>query len=209
MRLHQGVYLDFCNSLEIYYFTLDLFPTVHSMDGISCFLRCPTHCVVTGPSCNHWAGTWHHEPTPCRRVQTDMGWDDPTHVYPVVLQEPGIRQVSILWPQTLGAFSYSMGSQDFALLVKKKQGWGKKRCLPCFPACAGVLDAARVGINDACGSPEPLALGRCIWASQALAHKTCDKWSKGLLAMYCCTRPHKPARMCGNTGCLLGCLLVK
>lgn len=105
--------------------------------------------------------------------------------------------------QTLGAFSSSMGSQDFALMGKKKKakiGWEE---VPSMVRCCPWGDKWCLWLS------EPLALGRFIWASQALAHKTCDKWSRGLLGMYCCAWPHKPARMCGNTGCLLGCLLVK
>lgn len=137
MRLHQGVYLNFCNSLEIYYFTLDLFPIVHGMDGISSFLCCPT-CVVTGPSCNHWAGTWHHEPTPCRRVQIDVGCDHPTHIYPVVLQELGIRQVSILWPPSSGCLLTLNGRPRLRLIGEKKsKDWVKRDAFRGFQLVVG------------------------------------------------------------------------
>lgn len=66
---------------------------------------------------------------------------------------------------------------------EKKQGLGTKRCLAWFPSCGEVLGAAHVGINDACGSPGP---GKVHLSQPSTARKTCDKWSKGLLAMYCC-----------------------
>lgn len=184
MHLHQGIYLGFCNSSEIYNFTLDLFPTVPSMDDISYFLHCPTRYAVTGPSGNRWGGMWHHEP----RVQTDMGWEDPTNIDPEVLQELGTRQVSILWPPNSGCLLILNGQPRFCLNgKKKKQGLGEKRCLPWWGAAHG-------GINDACGS-----LSHWPWedSSEPAKHWLIKPVTNGQEVYWACTAVRDPINQQG------------
>lgn len=183
MHLHQGIYLGFCNSSEIYNFTLDLFPTVPSMDDISYFLHCPTRYAVTGPSCNRWGGMWHHEP----RVQTDMGWEDPTNIDPEVLQELGTRQVSILWPPNSGCLLTLNGQPRFCLNGEKKKariGWEE---VPSMVRCCPWGDKWCLWLS------EPLALGRFIWAKHWLIKPV----TNGQEVYWACTAVHDPINQQG------------
>lgn len=79
MHLHQGIYLDFCYSLEIYYFTLDLLPHC-ACHGWRFIFHPSPHLLSNGRSQLHCAAK--PSPTPCRRVRAEKCWGDPNQNLP-------------------------------------------------------------------------------------------------------------------------------